>query len=68
MVIDVGTNTDRLLDDPVYGGIRKHRVEGAAYDAFLDEFVMAVKDRSAIARVCFFWGGGGCGRLVCVIW
>jgi malate dehydrogenase (oxaloacetate-decarboxylating)(NADP+) len=42
VVLDVGTNNQLLLDDPLYLGLRQHRVRGAEYLAFVDEFVEAV--------------------------
>src|ERR1700730_5093310 len=42
IVLDVGTNDQLLLDDPLYLGLRQHRVRGAEYLAFVDEFVEAV--------------------------
>jgi malate dehydrogenase (oxaloacetate-decarboxylating) len=43
MCIDVGTNNERLLNDPAYMGYRKTRLVGAAYDDFIEKFVNAVK-------------------------
>ncbi|MBV9204064.1 MAG: NAD-dependent malic enzyme [Actinobacteria bacterium] len=42
VVLDVGTDRQSLLDDPLYIGNRHPRVPTAEYDAFLDEFVGAV--------------------------
>lgn len=43
--IDVGTNNQELLNDPMYIGQKIPRVTGEAYDDLLDEFVDAVKRR-----------------------
>jgi malate dehydrogenase (oxaloacetate-decarboxylating) len=42
VMLDVGTDRQSLLDDPLYIGNRHPRVPPAEYDAFLDEFVRAV--------------------------
>ena len=42
VMLDVGTDRQSLLDDPLYIGNRHPRVPAAEYDAFLDEFVTAV--------------------------
>ncbi|GBF98314.1 malic enzyme [Raphidocelis subcapitata] len=44
-VIDVGTNNARLLEDPLYVGLRQPRLRGDAYYAVVDEFVRAVTSR-----------------------
>ncbi len=42
VMLDVGTDRQSLLEDPVYIGNRHPRVPAAEYDAFLEEFVLAV--------------------------
>lgn len=41
--LDVGTDNQALLADPLYLGCRHARLRGAEYDALLEEFVLAVK-------------------------
>src|SRR5581483_2254072 len=41
--IDVGTNNERLLNDPLYTGYRARRLTGADYEALIERFVLAVK-------------------------
>ncbi|HEU4417833.1 MAG TPA: NAD-dependent malic enzyme, partial [Planctomycetota bacterium] len=44
VMIDVGTNREEMLDDPLYLGVRHARVRGAAYDELLEEFTTAVQE------------------------
>jgi malate dehydrogenase (oxaloacetate-decarboxylating)(NADP+) len=53
VVLDVGTNNPVLLDDPLYLGLRQHRVRGEQYMAFIDEFVDAVQSR--YPKCCIQW-------------
>ncbi len=42
VMLDVGTNREALLGDPMYPGNRHARVRGERYDAFIDSYVKAV--------------------------
>src|SRR5271170_297232 len=53
IVLDVGTNTQSLLDDLLYLGVRQHRVRGDEYTAFIDEFVDAVE--TLYPKCCIQW-------------
>ena len=43
--LDVGTNREELLNDPRYLGLRRSRVRGEAYDAFIDAYVASASAR-----------------------
>src|SRR5919106_1634249 len=39
ILLDVGTDNDERLADPLYVGLRSERVRGAEYDDFVEEFI-----------------------------
>lgn len=43
VTLDVGTENESLLADPLYIGLKQHRVRGQAYDDLVDEFINAVQ-------------------------
>ena len=53
VMLDVGTNNQELLDDPLYLGLRQNRVRGDDYNAFIDEFVQAIQE--LFPKCCIQW-------------
>ena len=43
VTLDLGTDNARLLNDPLYTGLRHPRLRGQVYDDLLEEFVLAVQ-------------------------
>src|SRR5210317_1729585 len=44
VMFDVGTDNEKLLNDPLYNGIERRRVRGKEYDELFAEFVQAAKE------------------------
>jgi malate dehydrogenase (oxaloacetate-decarboxylating)(NADP+) len=53
VVLDVGTNNQELLDDPLYMGLRQNRVRGEEYHSFVEAFVQAVQ--ALYPKCCIQW-------------
>ena len=53
VVLDVGTNNQELLDDPLYLGFPRRRLKGPSYFALVDEFVEGVQRRYPNALIQF---------------
>ena len=52
VMLDVGTNRESLLKDPMYVGNRHARVRGERYDAFIDAYVQTVSQAVSRTRCC----------------
>jgi malate dehydrogenase (oxaloacetate-decarboxylating) len=50
VILDVGTNNEERLADPLYIGWRNERISGQAYYDFVDMFVRAVSCSSRILQ------------------
>ncbi|KAJ5559081.1 Malic enzyme NAD-binding, partial [Penicillium sp. DV-2018c] len=53
VVLDCGTDNEKLLNDELYLGLRQHRVRGEKYDEFVDNFVKAARKRFPNAYIHF---------------
>ncbi len=65
VLLDVGTDKEELLDNPIYVGWRHRRIRGAEYDDFVEAFVSAAIDRWP--HVLLQWedfAGNNAGRLL----
>jgi malate dehydrogenase (oxaloacetate-decarboxylating) len=60
VMLDVGTDRQSLLDDPLYVGNRHPRVQAAEYDRFVDAFVGAVS--RLFPRAMLHWEDIGIGN------
>jgi malate dehydrogenase (oxaloacetate-decarboxylating) len=65
VLLDVGTDNEERLNDPIYIGWRNKRVRGQEYDDFVEAFVSAVKRRWP--HILLHWedfAGANAGRLL----
>ena len=53
VMLDVGTENELYLRDPLYMGLRQSRVRGKDFDEFVDEFVTAVQETMPRALIQF---------------
>ena len=53
ITLDVGTNNQALIDDPMYMGAKHHRITGQEYDDFVEQFMQAVQSRWPHALIQF---------------
>ncbi|CAJ0960253.1 unnamed protein product, partial [Mesorhabditis belari] len=66
VLIDVGTDNQALLNDPMYTGLRRNRVRGKEYDRLIDNFMKAVTKRFGMDTLIQFedFGNANAYRLL----
>ncbi|MBX2808938.1 MAG: NAD-dependent malic enzyme [Cellvibrionaceae bacterium] len=65
ITLDVGTNNQALIDDPLYMGWRHARISGQDYDDFVDDLIQALKCRWPDALLQFEdFAGANANRLL----
>ncbi len=65
VMLDVGTDNEKLLHDPLYPGVRRARVRGENYDALIDAYVTAA--RKLFPHAMLHWedfGSTNCRRIL----
>jgi malate dehydrogenase (oxaloacetate-decarboxylating) len=62
--LDVGTDNEALLNDPLYLGNRHARVRGAAYDKFIEKYLQTVSSMYPDALLHFEDFGAGNARRI----
>lgn len=53
IVLDVGTNNETFLKDPLYPGLKHKRIVGKEYDDFIEAFVLAINE--VYPKICIQW-------------
>lgn len=61
VVIDVGINNEKFLNDLLYLGNKYERVIGEKYDNFIEEFVKVFME--LFLEVFMYWEDFGCGNV-----
>jgi malate dehydrogenase (oxaloacetate-decarboxylating) len=64
VVMDVGTDNENLLNDPLYLGVRHSRVRGKQYDTFVEAYLDTVADLYPNALLHFEDFGPGNARRI----
>lgn len=63
--LDVGTDNETLLREPLYLGLREPRITGKQYDDFIDRFIDAVKKK--FPTVLLHWEDFGRNNARCLL-
>lgn len=53
IVLDVGTNNENFLNDPLYPGLKCKRIRGKEFDEFVAAFVEAMNE--VFPKICIQW-------------